>query len=100
MKFGTHMDNGRVYSVYRNQAVALICPFISSFFFLSNFQTLKIFFTLFSGTVRRRRLKLGTHMDNGWVYRVYWNQAAAAYCPFISLIFRHYKFSSHFSQEL
>ena len=39
----------------------LICSFISSFFFLSNFQTLKFFVTLFSGTVRPRRLKLGTH---------------------------------------
>ena len=38
----------------------LICPFIFSFFFLSNFQTLKIFITLFSGTARPRRLKLGT----------------------------------------
>ena len=50
-----------------------ICPFISSFFFLSNFLTLKFFITLFSGTVRPRRLKLGTHMDNGQMYRVYRN---------------------------
>ena len=35
------------------------------FFFLSNFQALKFFVTLFSGTVRPRRLKLGTHMDSG-----------------------------------
>ena len=66
----------------------LICPFISSFFFLSNYQTLKIFVTFFSGTVRCRRLKLGTHMDSRQMYRVYWNQAAAAYlflCFFIFL---------------
>ena len=49
----------------------LIRPFISSFFFLSNFETLKFFVTLFSGTVRTRRLKLGIHVDNGWLYRVY-----------------------------
>ena len=93
LKFGTHMDNGRVYRVYRNQAVVLICPFISSFFFLSNFQTLKIFFTLFSGTVTHRRLKLGTDMDNGWVYRVYWNQAAAAYSSLCFFIFLSLQFS-------
>ena len=63
----------------------LIRPFISSFFFFSNFQTLKFFVTLFSGTVRPRRLKLGTHVDSGQMYRVYRNQAAASYYhPFIS----------------
>ena len=63
----------------RIRLLLLICPFISSFFFLCNFQTLKFFVTLFSGTVRPRRLKLGTHMDSGQMYRVYRNQAAAAY---------------------
>ena len=144
------------YCVYRNQAAAIICPFISSFFFLSNYQTLKIFITshfsqelwgvgdwhfvhmlmwgledwnsvhtwtvgkyrvyrnqaaaaylslyffiflslqfsnikffvtLFSRTVRPRRLKLGTHMDRGQMYRVYWNQAAAAYSSLYFFIF-------------
>ena len=56
----------------------LIPPFISLFIFLSNYQTIKIFVTFFSGTVRSRRLKLGTHMDSGQMYRVYRNQAAAA----------------------
>ena len=55
----------------------LICPFIS-FFFLSNFQTLKFFVILFSGTVRPRRLKLSTQVNSGQMYRVYRNQAAAA----------------------
>ena len=83
-----------------------ICPFISSFFFLSSYQTLKFFVTFFSGTVRSRRLRLGTHVDSGQMYCVYWNQAAAAYLffyffIFLSLpIFKHYNFSSHFSQEL
>ena len=66
-----------------------IHPFISSFFFLSNFLSLKSFVTLFSGTVRPRRLKLGTHMDSRQVYRVYQNQTAAAYSflyfPFLFL---------------
>ena len=84
----------------------LICPFISLYFFLSNFQTLKIFVTLFSGTVRLRRLEHGTHMDSGQMYCVYWNQAAAMYSSlyvsifFFSPIFWHWNFSSHFSHEL
>ena len=53
--------------------------FISSFFFLSNFQTLKDFITFFSGTVRPRRLKLSIHVDSGQMYRIYRNQAAADY---------------------
>ena len=72
LKLGTHVDNGCI--VYcQNQALPLIRPFISSFFFLSNFQTLECFFTLFSGTVRPTKLRLGTHMDNGLMYRVYQN---------------------------
>ena len=68
--------------------------FISSFFFLSNFQTLKYFVTLFSKTVRPRRLKLGIHVDSGQMYRVYWNRAAAPICPFmfLSLQFSNMKF--------
>ena len=65
IKFVTHMENGRMYRAYRNHAAALICPFIFSFFFLSNFQTLIFFVTLFSGTARHRRLKLGTNVDSG-----------------------------------
>ena len=76
-----------MYCVYQNQATALICPFISSFFFLSNYQTLKVFVTFFSGTVRSRRLKLGTHVDSGQMYRVYWSQAAAAYSSLYFFIF-------------
>ena len=67
---------------------------LSSLFFLSNFQRLNIFVTLFSGTVRPRRLKLGTHMDSEQMYRVYRNQAADAYSSlyffiFLSPIFKH-----------
>ena len=59
----------------------LIHPFSSSFFFLSNFQILKISVTFFSGTVKPR-LKLATHVDNGCMYCVYWNQTAVAYSFF------------------
>ena len=68
-------------------------PFISSFFFLSNFQTLKFFVTLFSGTVRPRRLKLGTHMESGQMFRVHWNQAAATYLSLYFFIFLSLQFS-------
>ena len=46
LKLVTHVENERMYRVYRNHAAALIHSFIFSFFFLSNFQTLKIFVTL------------------------------------------------------
>ena len=71
-----------------------ICPFISSFFFLSNFQTLKIFVTLFSGTVRPSGLKLGTHMDSGQMYRVYQTQVAIAYSSLYFFSFLSLQFSN------
>ena len=94
MKLGTHVDRGQMYRVYRNQAAALILSSISSFFFLSNFQTLKFFVTLFSGTVRPKIFKLGTTVDNGWMYRVHKNGVAAAYLSLyfficFSLIIKH-----------
>ena len=89
------MENRWMYYVYQNYAAACIYRFIFSFFFLSNFQTLKIFITFFSGTERPRRLKLGTHVDSGQMYRVYWNQATAIYSSlfiFLSLQFSNIKF--------
>ena len=59
LKLGTLVGSGQMYRVYRNQAAAYLSLF-SSFFFLSNFQTLKFFITFSSQTVRPRRLKLGT----------------------------------------
>ena len=80
-----------------------ICSFLFSFFFLSSFQALKYFVTFFSGTVRSRRLKLGTHVNNGWMdmYRVYRKQAAAAYSSLYFFIFLSLQFSSikHFRQS-
>ena len=90
---------------YTGIRLLLICPFIH-FFFLSNFQTLKFFVTLFSRNVRPRRLKLGTHVASGQMYRVYRNQAAAAYSsPYFFVIFylsnfQTLKFFAHFYQEL
>ena len=96
LKLGTHVDSWQMYRVYRNQAAALIYPFISSFFFLSNFQTLKFFVTLFSRTVRPRRLKLGAHMDSGQMYRVYRNQLLLLIHP----LFLHFLSLQFLYQEL
>ena len=71
-----------------------IRPFISSFFFLSNFQTLKFFVTLFSGTIRPGKLILDTHMDSRQMYRVYRNQVAAAYLSLYFFIFLSLQFSN------
>ena len=56
------------------------------------FQTLEFFVTLFSGTVRPRRLKLGIHVGSGQMYHVYWNQAAAAYLSLYFFIFLSLQF--------
>ena len=74
--------------------LVLIPPFISSFFFLSSFQTLKFFVTLFSGTVRPRRLKLRTHVDSGQMYRVYRKQPATACSSLYFFIFLSLQFSN------
>ena len=67
-----------IYTRIRLLLLLLIFPLFLHFLF-SNFQKLKFFVTLLSGTVRPRRLKLSTHVDSGWLYCVYQNQAAAAY---------------------
>ena len=78
------------------------CLFSPLVLFLSlQFSSIKFLVTLFSGTVRPRRLKLVTHMNSGWMYHVYQNQTAAAYsflCLFIflSLQFSNIKNVSHF----
>ena len=61
-----------------NMFLLLICPSFS-FFFLSNFQTLKCFVILLSGSVTPTHLKVGIDMDNDWMYGVHQNQAPAAY---------------------
>ena len=85
---------GRCIVYTRIRLLLLICPFISSFFFLSNFQTLKYFVILFAGTVRSRRLKHGTHVDSWQIYGVYRIRAAAAYLSLYFFIFRSLQFSN------
>ena len=50
--------------------------------------------TLFSGTVRPRKLKHSTHVDSKHMYRVYRNQAAAAYSSLYFFIFLSLQFSN------
>ena len=91
LKLGTNVDSGLMYRLYLNQASALIPPIISSFFFLSNYQTLKIFVTIFSGTVRSRRLRLG----QWWIvgrHIVYTGLRLLLICP----SFFHFSFSPIF----
>ena len=106
LKISTHLDSGQIQHVYQNQAAAAYSSLYFFIFLSLQFSTLKCFITLFSGTVRPRRLKLGTHIESGQMYHVYLNQAAAVYLShyffsfFFSPIFKHRNFSSHFSQEL
>ena len=39
-------------------------------------------------------MKLGTHIDSGQMYHVYWNQAAAAYSSYYFFIFLSLQFST------
>ena len=94
LKFGTHVDSGQMYRVYRIQAAATYSFLYFFIVLLSNFQTLKFFVTLFSGTVRPRRLKLGTHVDNGQLYCIYRHQATAPYSSLYFFIFRSLQFSN------
>ena len=93
LKLGTNVDSGLIYRYTGIRLLFLIRPIISSFFFLSKYQTLKIFVTFFSGTVRSRRLKLGTYVDSGQMYCVYRNQAAA-YLSLYFFIFLFLQFSN------
>ena len=85
----------------RTRLLLLILPLISSFFFLSNFQISHNFISLFSGTERPTKLKLGPHMNSRLVYHVYLESGCWSYF-FISSIFflsnsKTLKFLSHFS---
>ena len=62
---------------------------LNFFIFLSNFQISKHVISLFSGTERHTKLKLGPHMDSRLMYHVYLNQAAGAFIP----LFLQFSFS-------
>ena len=85
----------------------IVFVFSVNMFVLCKFFWANIFVALFSGTVRSIKLKVGTRVDNGSVYREYQNQDVGAYSSLYFFIFRalqfsnmYYKFSSHFAQEL
>ena len=80
--------------VYRNQAAAAYSSLYFFIFLSLQFSVLKFFLSLFTGTVRSRRLKLGTHVDSGQMYCVYQNQAAAAYSSLYFFIFLSLQFSN------
>ena len=95
LKIGTHVDSGQMNHVYRNQAAAAYSSLYFFIFLFLQFSTLKIFVILFSGTVRPRRLKLGTHVVSVQMYHVYQNQAAAAaYSSLYFFIFLSVQFSN------
>ena len=83
-----------MYRVYRNQAAAAYSSLYFFIFLSLQVSNIKIFVTLFSGTVRSRRLKLGTHVDSGQMYHVNRNQAAAAYLSLYFFIFLYLQFSN------
>ena len=83
-----------MYRVYRNQAAAAYSSLYFFIFLSLQFTNIKFFVTLFPGTVRPRRLKLDTHADSGQMYRVYRNQAAAAYASLYFFIFLSLQFSN------
>ena len=103
LKLDTHVDSGQMYGVYQNLVAA---AYSSLYFFFLQYSSIKIFVTLFSGTLRPRKLKLGAHVDNGWMCCVYQNQVAAAYLSLYFFIFLTLQFSnikmflSHLPQEL
>ena len=99
LKLDTQIDNGQMYLMYWNQTAA---AYLSLYFFILlslQLSDIKNFRHIFLR--RSRRLKLGTHVDSGQMYRVYQNQAAVVYSSFISSFslspnFKHKNFSSHF----
>ena len=71
-----------MYGVYQNQAAA---AYLSLYFSFLQYSSIENFVTLFSGTVRPRRLKLGAHVGECIVYtRI---RLLVLFCPFISSFF-------------
>ena len=95
-KLSTLVDISGCIVYTRIRLLLLICPFISSFFFLSDYQKLTFLVILFSGTMRPRKLKLGTHVDNRCMYRVAVIRQLLLSCPFIGPFF----FLSNFQLQI
>ena len=99
LKIGTLVDSGQMYHFYQIEGAAAYSSLYFFIFLSLQFSNIKIFVTFFSGTVRSRRLKLGTHVDSGQIYHVYQNQAAAYlslyFFIFLSLQFSNIKIFCH-----
>ena len=91
----THGQWADVSCIPESGCCSIFVPLFFIFLFLQ-FQTLKFFITLFSGTVRPRRLKLGTHIhvDSGQMYCVYRNQVVAPCSSLYFFIFLSLQFSN------
>ena len=94
-----------MYRVYWNHAVATYSSLYFFIFLSLQFSNIKFFITLFSGTVSPRRLKLGTHVDNGGCIMYTGIILLLLFVPLFfhfsfSTIFKHKKFSSEFSWQL
>ena len=89
--------NHLLFYVKENQ-IPLTYSSLNFIIFLSlQFSNIKNFISLFSGTERHTKLKLGPHVDSRLMYRVYLNHAAGVYLflyffNFLSLKFQHIKF--------
>ena len=94
LQLDTHVDIGWMYRVYHNQAATSYLVIISLFFFLSNVQKLNIFVTLFSGTVRPGKFKLGILVDNGWIIVYTRIRLLPLICPVISSFFFLYNYQT------
>ena len=77
-KLGINMDSGWIYRAYRNRDqgayIILGVMFLSRFSHLCIYiylSLIKIFMTLFLGTMKARKLKHGINMDNRLMYRAY-----------------------------
>ena len=75
LKLGINMDNKWMYRAYQNWGQGpithrslLFSRFLHLCIYLSSIEH---FLSLFSGTIKARKLKLGINMDNGWMYHAY-----------------------------
>ena len=95
MKHGTHVDSGQMYRVYRNQAAGVYSSLYFFIFLSLQFSNINIFRHTFLKTLRPRKLKHGTHVDSGQMYRVYRNQAAGISSALYFFIFVSLQISKH-----
>ena len=100
LKLVTHMNNEWMSCVYQNQTAAAYLFLYFFIFLFLQFSNIKNFVTLLSGIVSPRKLKLGTHVKNGWLCRVYCNQAVLLlihpFFLFFFPIFKDYNFHHTF----